>query len=170
MNNISLNHFFISFSHKDKDDPGGIDDVNAIFDYFEEIGYNFIYDSEMSIGSEWDTRARRYISSSKCLGVAVLLSKRSLVSKPVLRELDLTRLNNKPVMPIVVGADSLDELYSKTVKFLTSEEDLFVVDEIMKFFNPETIFITDKQFGMIRTFFGGKSKTNDVPEQGLLFE
>lgn len=145
MNNISLNHFFISFSHKDKDDPGGIDDVNAIFDYFEEIGYNFIYDSEMSIGSEWDTRARRYISSSKCLGVAVLLSKRSLVSKPVLRELDLTRLNNKPVMPIVVGADSLDELYSKTVKFLTSEEDLFVVDEIMKFFNPETIFITDKQ-------------------------
>lgn len=31
-------------------------------------------------------------------------------------------------------------------------------------------FITDKQFGMIRTFFGGKSKTNDVPEQGLLFE
>ena len=30
-------------------------------------------------------------------------------------------------------------------------------------------YITDKQFSMIRTFYGGKVKTNDEPEQGLLF-
>lgn len=30
-------------------------------------------------------------------------------------------------------------------------------------------FITDKQFGMIRTYYGGKSINNEIPEQGLLF-
>lgn len=30
-------------------------------------------------------------------------------------------------------------------------------------------FITDKQFGMIRTIYGGKSISNEPPEQGLLF-
>lgn len=30
-------------------------------------------------------------------------------------------------------------------------------------------FITDKQFGMIKTYFGGKRKHEYPPEQGLLF-
>lgn len=30
-------------------------------------------------------------------------------------------------------------------------------------------YITDKQFAMIRTFYGGKVKENEEPEQGLLF-
>jgi len=31
-------------------------------------------------------------------------------------------------------------------------------------------FITDKQFAMIRNYYGGKRKDIEVPEQGLLFE
>lgn len=31
-------------------------------------------------------------------------------------------------------------------------------------------FITDKQFGMIRNYYGGRKVCIDVPEQGLLFE
>lgn len=31
-------------------------------------------------------------------------------------------------------------------------------------------YITDKQFGMIKTFLGGKYTVNEPPEQGLLFE
>lgn len=31
-------------------------------------------------------------------------------------------------------------------------------------------FITDKQFSMIRNYFGGRKVSVDVPEQGLLFE
>lgn len=30
-------------------------------------------------------------------------------------------------------------------------------------------FITDKQFSMIRSYYGGKEVENEVPEQGLLF-
>jgi CRISPR/Cas system-associated protein endoribonuclease Cas2 len=31
-------------------------------------------------------------------------------------------------------------------------------------------FITDRQFGMTRSFFGGQQISEDPPEQGLLFE
>ncbi len=31
-------------------------------------------------------------------------------------------------------------------------------------------FITDRQFGMTRTFFAGQQVENECPEQGLLFE
>ena len=31
-------------------------------------------------------------------------------------------------------------------------------------------FITDRQFGMTRTFFAGQQVDNETPEQGLLFE
>lgn len=31
-------------------------------------------------------------------------------------------------------------------------------------------FITDKQFGMIRNYYGGKRISLETPEQGLLFE
>lgn len=31
-------------------------------------------------------------------------------------------------------------------------------------------FITDKQFSMIRNYYGGRKVSLDVPEQGLLFE
>ena len=49
-----------------------------------------------------------------------------------------------------------------------------IANKIMKMVPPNghvsIFFITDKQFGMIRNFFGGKKESIEVPEQGLLFE
>lgn len=137
MNNISLDHIFISYSHKDG--------IGKIAEYLDDHGYNFIYDSEMSVGSSWDNRARRYISNQKCLGVAVLLSRNSMKSTPVLNELGFAKLNSKPIMPIIIGADSLSELHNLTKELSTDEEDAYIADEIFSFFKSETIFITENQ-------------------------
>jgi CRISPR-associated protein Cas2 len=59
--------------------------------------------------------------------------------------------------------------------FLTSKEraDLLAT-KIARLVPPNghvcIFFITDKQFGMIRNYYGGRKVSIDVPEQGLLFE
>lgn len=137
MNNISLDYIFISYSHKDG--------IGKISEYLNDRGYNFIYDSEISVGSSWSNRARRYISNQKCLGVAVLLSRNSMSRETILTELGIAKLNGKPIMPVIIGADSLNELHERTKQLSTDEEDAYIIDEIFNFFKSETIFITEKQ-------------------------
>lgn len=49
-----------------------------------------------------------------------------------------------------------------------------IADRIRKEVPPNgqvsIFFITDKQFGMIRNYYGGKKVSLESPEQGLLFE
>lgn len=59
--------------------------------------------------------------------------------------------------------------------YITSKEraDL-IATKVSKLIPPNghvcLFFITDKQFGMIRNYYGGKKTNLEAPEQGLLFE
>jgi len=59
--------------------------------------------------------------------------------------------------------------------YLTSKDiAVTVANKIRRIVPPNghvsIFFITDKQFGMIKNFYGGKRVSLEIPEQGLLFE
>ena len=59
--------------------------------------------------------------------------------------------------------------------YLTSKDiAVTVANQIKRIVPPNghvsIFFITDKQFGMIKNFYGGKRVSLETPEQGLLFE
>ena len=77
-------YVFMSYSQKD--------DIAPILAWFEDKGYNLVYDDDLHVGEVWDMKVRRYINSVKCKGVICVLSRASLSSRSVLKEMDYVKL------------------------------------------------------------------------------
>lgn len=138
MNRIDEDYIFLSYSHKD--------DIKSYITFLDNLGYNVLFDEEMSVGSDWELRARRYISSPRCKGVVVFLSENSTVSKPILREMEFCQRYNKSIFPLILNYNSVSALYDKVISRQKNEDDIFLVDELFSFFPSDKIYVTSDQF------------------------
>ena len=151
MNLINQDYIFLSYSHKDS--------IKEYITALDNLGYNVLYDEEMSVGTDWELKARRYISSPKCKGIIMFLSSNSVKSKAILRELEISQRYNKPLFPLVLNGNSVGEIIVDTVSNSKNENESFIAQEIGTFFTPDIIYITAQQFfddayqqKMIKTF------------------
>ena len=126
-------YVFLSYSHKD--------DISSLLDYFEANGYNVVYDAELSAGEIWDMKVRRYISSIKCKGVLSVLSRSSLSSPAILKEIDYVRLFNKKLASIALDNCSPAETFA----LLSDEDEQEIAKAIIDSFPPEKIYVTQKE-------------------------
>ena len=138
MNKINENYIFISYSHKD--------DVKEIVRFLSNKGYNCLFDEAISIGSDWEIKARRYIGSSFCMGIVVILTKNSILSNPILRELEFAEKFKKPIFPLVMREDSVQEVFDSVDSKTLNDDQHYVKGEIRSFFSNEDVYITEKQF------------------------
>lgn len=151
MNLINQDYIFLSYSHKDS--------IKEYITALDNLGYNVLYDEEMSVGTDWELKARRYISSPKCKGIIMFVSSNSVKSKAILRELEISQRYNKPLFPLVLNGNSVGEIIVDTVSNSKNENESFIAEEIGTFFTPDIIYITAQQFfddayqqKMIKTF------------------
>lgn len=163
MNLINQDYIFLSYSHKDT--------ITEYITSLDNLGYNVLYDEAMSVGADWELKARRYISSPKCKGVVVFLSTASAKSKAILRELEIAQRHNKPLFPLVLGGNSVSEVIKSSVPKGADENDIYISEEISSFFPPDMIYLTSSQFmdgayqkKMINTFssWGMPQKLKDA--------
>ena len=138
MNLINKDYIFLSYSHKDS--------IKEYITSLDNMGYNILYDEAMSIGSDWELRARRYISSPKCKGLIVFLSKDSIKSKPILHELEIAQRYGKPLFPLLLTGDTVVDLINQESLKQSDENDAYIIEEIGSFFSPDMIFLTANQF------------------------
>lgn len=138
MNLINQDYIFLSYSHKDS--------IKEYITALDNLGYNVLYDEAMSVGADWELKARRYISSPKCKGIVVFLSTNAAKSKAILRELEIAQRYNKPLFPLVLNGNSVDDIISTAVSKSADENDAFIAEEIGSFFPPDMIYITAPQF------------------------
>lgn len=86
--NEEKNYVFISYSHRDYEKV--YSDL-AYFCYNPNKRVRFWYDEGLPLGKEWDKAARKLMSSSRCVGVIFYLSKNLLLSKSVLKEIEMVK-------------------------------------------------------------------------------
>lgn len=159
MNARDRDYIFVSYSHKDA--------VERYVKFFSQRNCNLIFDEAMSLGDEWDLKARRYISSNLCKGVIVLLSKDSMLSKPVLEEIELAERNRKGYFAVMTDDLSVVELVNYAAS-LTDENKRYVAQEVLKFFPPEKLFVKDSdldaQWGKVLSTLQGWGYVPDKSE------
>ncbi len=131
MNDRTKDYVFVSYSHADN--------IAPLLAAFEERGWNLVYDEVMSYGEEWDLNARRYIQNSRCKGVLVFLSRNSLLSKPVLREMEYATRFRRNIFAMLMEHRTMDALYQNVSQGL-SENKLYVLDSMMECFPPEQLY------------------------------
>ncbi len=135
MNDKSKDHVLISYSHRD--------DISKALAFFDEKGLNYIFDSEISIGQNWQTKFRRYLSNEHCKGVVVFMSEHSICSPAVHFELERCKAQNKKYFPIIIGSNSLTELFDNTLAKIDDEDQRFIIESIEDMFSNETVFINE---------------------------
>lgn len=138
MNLINQDYIFLSYSHKDS--------IKEHIVALDNMGYNVLYDEAMSVGADWELKARRYISSPKCKGIIVFLSPQSVKSKAILHELEIAQRFSKPLFPLILSGNSVNEVVSTALSATTDENESFIVDDVSSFFPPDMIYITASQF------------------------
>ena len=138
MNLINQDYIFLSYSHKDS--------IKDIIKALDNMGYNVLYDEAMSIGSDWEIKARRYINSPRCKGIIVFLSKESVKSKAILRELEIAQRFDKPLFPLLLTGLSVHEIVESAIASCANESEEYIVNDIGSFFPADIIFLTEKQF------------------------
>ena len=89
------------------------------------------------MGEVWDMKVRRYINSVKCKGVICVLSRASLSSRSVLKEMDYVKLFGRKSAAISLENANASEI----CEMLNSEEDREIASAIAEEFPPEKIFI-----------------------------
>lgn len=138
MNLINQDYIFLSYSHKDN--------IQAYITALDNLGYNVLYDEAMSVGADWELKARRYISSPKCKGVIIFLSQYSTKSKAILQELEIAQRFQKPLFPLLVTGESVNEITQGAISGSADENEAYIAEEISTFFPPDMIYITASQF------------------------
>ncbi len=129
MNDLQKPYMFISYSHRD--------DITKYIDFFSQENYNIVYDDSLSYGEEWDFKIRRYLSNPLCKCIVVLLSRSSIASKAVLRELDYIAQFKKNYFAICLDNISVSELYNSIV----DEQEKIVAGCIIEQFPAQKLYL-----------------------------
>lgn len=130
-------YIFFSYSHVDKN----------LLEYYEinltKVGYNIVYDKEMSAGDFWNDRAKNYIRSEECKCVVFLISDASAISKPVLTELEYVRRYEKKFFAILLDGENLQNKFKRmnASREYTSDQ-IDIIDTMRDFFPEEKLYVT----------------------------
>ncbi len=130
------NYIFFSYSHKDKNH----------LEFYEislsKLGYNVIYDKEMSAGDLWNSRAKNFIRSEECKCVVFLISNHSVISNPVLTELEYVKRYNKKYFAILLDGETLQEKFKRmNASKEYSHEQIDIIDSMLDYFPQEMLYI-----------------------------
>lgn len=133
-------YVFASYSH------ANAAEVEQNIELVNSKGFNIIYDEDdsrgLKYGDEWDIKVRKYISSVNCRGVVVFISEASVVSRPVLREIDYAKIYHKDYIAIVLDNNSPDELFERVrVKCAIDDNKLFIAETIHNYFPNEKKYL-----------------------------
>lgn len=132
MNDRTKDYVFLSYSHQN--------DIQDLVKAFDEHGYNIVFDESLSYGEQWDLSIRRYIKSEKCKGVMLLVSDKSLISKPILSEIEYTNMFRKKMFCIMNDNLTIAEL-CKTISNRLNEDEEYVMENISEYLSDEKIFV-----------------------------
>ena len=129
MLDITKEYAFLSYSHKDNIEP--------LIKWFDEHGYNIVYDKTLHAGDLWDMKVRKYISNPLCKGVITIISQNYLVSPSILKEIDYIHRFNRKYLSISLDNCSPNESF----KQIKNEDDKEIASFIMESFPSEKIFL-----------------------------
>ena len=129
MLDITKEYAFLSYSHKDNIDP--------LIKWFDEHGYNIVYDKTIYPGDIWDMKVRKYINNPMCKGVISLISQNFLSSPSILKETDYIHRFNRKYLSI--SLDNQPPLES--FKLIKNEDDKEIASFIMESFPVEKIYL-----------------------------
>lgn len=151
----NADYVFLSYSHGDS--------IEKYQEILEAAGYNYVFDESISYGEEWDLKVRRQISNSKCKGIILFLSEKSVVSSSILTEIEYAQRYNKAFMAVLLQATTVSEVFSSVQK-KCSENQKFVAESMSEFFPQNKLYIKTDEF-----YFDEKSKLrNTFVEWGFL--
>lgn len=129
-------YFFVSYSHKDKE----ID--YALLESLYPLGANYWYDKGLSVGDEWDEEVEKYIRNKSCIGSILFISKDSIMSKAILKEVSIISdiKNNNPsfrIVPVIVDGSSIDDVFAKAISDFGYEKATKNIEPFRELMNKE---------------------------------
>lgn len=98
-------YYFISYSHKDYKQV--YSDIFAL----QAEGINIWYDRAMPAGESWQDTAEKFIKPSRCAGVIFYISKNSLMSDAIHKEIELAKRYGKSCLTVNLPFDD-DYIYN----------------------------------------------------------
>lgn len=105
---LSSKFYFISYSHKDREDV--FTTLNGLYNN----SVNYWYDIDLDPGDKWNERVKDEIQDEHCIGGIIFLSKNSLNSEAVIKELGMMLEREKEsefrIIPVLVSFTSLDDM------------------------------------------------------------
>ena len=131
-------YLFISYSHID------YKEVFKDLIYLNKAGINVWYDRSLTPSKNWELDAEQFMVNYHCIGVLFYISKNSLASSSVYKEIKKVRQRNKPFIAIVISDhnESIIDIYNSLPSDKKSEEKEKVLKEI---FNENIIYINIHQ-------------------------
>ena len=131
-------YLFISYSHID------YKEVFKDLIYLNEAGINVWYDRSLTPSKNWELDAEQFMVNYHCIGVLFYISKHSLASSSVYKEIKKTAQRNKPFIAIVISDhnESILDIYNSLSPEQKSQEKEDVIKEI---FNENIIYINIHQ-------------------------
>lgn len=121
------NYIFISYSHDDQEL------VESDISWLQQKGCKIWYDNAFVAGDNWESEAFRKIRSSQCIGVIFYLSKRSIISKPMSKELEFAERFNKRFFSVNIEGETADKIFDGIGPELCEEDDITGCNIIRRF-------------------------------------
>jgi len=133
---MNQKYVFFSYCHKDQSI------INSFAQKLRTEGYIIIFDEEMSAGDDWIIRAKRFIRSDDCECVIFFISDNSIISKPVLTELEYVKRYNKKYFAVMLDDDDVQTKFKKINKDPNISDDLVdVADQMQDYFPLTKLFV-----------------------------
>ena len=132
-------YYFVSYSHLD------YKEVYSDILRLQEQGLNIWYDRGLPAGKDWEKSAYESIIRHSCIGVIFYLSKNSLLSSAVAREIELVKELGKEYLSINLPLSENEECIPASAMLKRLQENNLIESEkertINQSFNEKTIFI-----------------------------
>ena len=131
-------YLFISYSHID------YKEVFKDLIFLNEAGINVWYDRSLTPSKNWELDAEQFMVNYHCIGVLFYLSKHSLASSSVYKEIKKAYQRKKPFIAIVISEkdESILDIYNS----LPSDKKSLDKEEVLKeIFNENIIYINIHQ-------------------------
>ena len=135
MNTLSQPYIFISYCHKDL----GI--VKKDIRQLERLGVRIWFDENLYGGTNWLKTVRSIINDSLCVGTVFFLSKNSIISSAVLKEMNFVRSrrrsdNNYKYASVNIDGKKVSKLIASCHKELSDK----TIIKLLQMFNDEIKF------------------------------
>ena len=130
-------YVFLSYSHSDS--------IQNYCDILEQAGYSFIFDESLSYGEEWNLKVRRQISNSKCKGLILFMSEKTLTSNSILTEIEYAQKYSKPYMAVLLKSDEIADIFNSAIK-RSDDDQKFIIESMSEYFPQNKLYIKANEF------------------------